>query len=117
MQRMAAKDVFFSSVRCLLHSYMGVSALYILLHLHIVIISVHACTVFSEFTPCNQPTCVLYHTMASKATRTEYEFVKTPSEEYFCPITFELLKDPRQTNSCCGHHLSREAAEQTRGRR
>ena len=91
---------------------MGVSALSIPLHLHIVIISVHACTVFSEFTPCNQTTCVLYHTMASKATRTEYEFVKTPSEKYFCPVTFELLKDPRQTNSCCGHHLSREAAEQ-----
>ena len=50
--------------------------------------------------------------MASKATQIEYDFVKTPSEKYFCPITFELLKDPRQTNSCCGHHLSREAAEQ-----
>ena len=32
-------------------------------------------------------------------------------EEYFCPVTFELLKDSRQTNSC-GNHLSREAAEQ-----
>ena len=51
-------------------------------------------------------------TMASKATQIEYDFVKTPPEEYFCPITFELLKDPRQTNSCCRHHLSREAAEQ-----
>ena len=46
------------------------------------------------------------------ATQTEYEFVEKPPEEFFCPVTFELLKDPRQTNSCCGHHLSRAAAEQ-----
>ena len=46
------------------------------------------------------------------ATETEYDFVETPPEEYFCPVTFELLKDPRQTNSCCGNHLSRAAAEQ-----
>ena len=46
------------------------------------------------------------------ATETEYDFVETPPEEYFCPVTFELLTDPRQTNSCCGNHLSREAAEQ-----
>ena len=50
--------------------------------------------------------------MASNTTQTEYDFVETPPEEYFCPVTFELLKDPRQTNSCCGHHLSRAAAEQ-----
>ena len=46
------------------------------------------------------------------ATKIEYDFVEKPSEEYFCPVTFELLKDPRQTNSCCGQHLSRVAAEQ-----
>ena len=45
--------------------------------------------------------------MASTAKQIEYDFVETPPEEYFCPITFELLKDPRQTNSCCGNHLSR----------
>ena len=50
--------------------------------------------------------------MASYATQREYDFVDPPSEEYFCPVTCELLKDPRQTNSCCGHHLSRAAAEQ-----
>ena len=30
---------------------------------------------------------------------------------YFCPVTFEFLKDPRQTNLCCGNHLSRATAE------
>ena len=50
--------------------------------------------------------------MASNAaTDTEYDFVKKPSQEYFCPVTFEILKDPRQMNSCCGNHLSRAVAE------
>ena len=43
---------------------------------------------------------------------TDYDFVETPPGEYLCPVTFEVLKDPRQTNSCCGNHLSRAAAEQ-----
>ena len=41
----------------------------------------------------------------------EYDFVEKPTQEYFCPITLELLKDPLQTSFCCGHHLSRAAAE------
>ena len=49
--------------------------------------------------------------MASNATDTEYDFVEKPSQEYFCPVTFEILKNPRQTNSCCGNHLSRAVAE------
>ena len=32
-------------------------------------------------------------------------FVERPSEDYFCPVTFELLVEPQLT-SCCGHHLS-----------
>ena len=47
---------------------------------------------------------------------TECEFVEKPSEEYLCPVTFELLKDPRQTNSCCGKHLSGAAAKQLEAR-
>ena len=51
--------------------------------------------------------------MASNANfKSEYEFVEKPSEEYFCPVTFELLIDPVQTNFCCGNHLSRAVAEQ-----
>ena len=41
----------------------------------------------------------------------EYDFLEKPGNEYFCPVTFELLKDPRQTNFCCGNHLSRATAE------
>ena len=42
----------------------------------------------------------------------EYEFVEKPSEEFFCPVTYEVLLDPVQTNLCCGNHLSRAVAEQ-----
>ena len=38
----------------------------------------------------------------------EYDFIEQPSQEYFCPVTFELLLHPDQT-TCCGHHISREA--------
>ena len=46
----------------------------------------------------------------------EYDFVEKPGNEYFCPVTFELLKDPRQTNFCCGNHLSRATAERLEGK-
>ena len=35
----------------------------------------------------------------------DYDFVEQPSEDFFCPVTFELLLDPHQT-MCCGNHLS-----------
>ena len=38
----------------------------------------------------------------------EYDFVEQPSQDYFCPVTFELLLHPEQT-SCSGHHISNEA--------
>ena len=41
----------------------------------------------------------------------EYDFVEKPGNEYFCPVTFQLLNDPRQTNFCCGNHLSLATAE------
>ena len=50
--------------------------------------------------------------MASYADGNEYDFVEEPSQDYFCPVTLELLTDPRQTSECCGKHLSRAAAEQ-----
>ena len=39
----------------------------------------------------------------------EYDFVEELSQDYLCPVTLELLRDPQQT-TCCGHHLSVEAA-------
>ena len=35
----------------------------------------------------------------------DYDFVEEPPREYFCPVTFEVLSDPKQTE-CCGHLLS-----------
>ena len=39
----------------------------------------------------------------------EYPFVEQPSEDFFCPVTLGLLLQPHLT-SCCGKHLSQEAA-------
>ena len=35
----------------------------------------------------------------------EFDFIERPSEDFFCPVTLELLLDPHQTR-CCGNHLS-----------
>ena len=35
-------------------------------------------------------------------------FLETPEDEYFCPVTFNLLLKPNLT-SCCGNHISDEA--------
>ena len=40
----------------------------------------------------------------------EFDFVEPPAEEFFCPVTFELLLNPHQT-TCCGHHLSEKAVD------
>ena len=45
--------------------------------------------------------------MASR--KTEYDFLERPSQDFFCPVSLELLLEPQLT-SCCGHHLSIEAA-------
>ena len=37
----------------------------------------------------------------------EFDFVERPSEDFFCPVTFELLLEPHQT-TCCGNHLSKK---------
>ena len=38
----------------------------------------------------------------------DYNFVEKPPEEFFCPVTFEVLREPFQT-LCCGKHLSQQA--------
>ena len=40
----------------------------------------------------------------------EYDFIERPSQDFFCPVSLELLLEPQLT-SCCGHHLSLEVAE------
>ena len=42
------------------------------------------------------------------ATESDYDFVEKPSEDFFCPVTFDLLQEPHQT-LCCGNHLSQKA--------
>ena len=49
--------------------------------------------------------------MASRRASFTYDFLEKPPDEYLCPVTFEILKDPQQTNFCCGEHLSRVAAD------
>ena len=43
------------------------------------------------------------------ADQRDYDFVEQPSQDFFCPVTLELLSEPQLT-SCCGHHLSLEAS-------
>ena len=37
----------------------------------------------------------------------DFDFVERPSQDFFCPVSLELLLEPQLT-SCCGHHLSIE---------
>ena len=39
----------------------------------------------------------------------DYQFVEQPSQDFFCPVTCGLLLQPHLT-SCCGNHISQEAA-------
>ena len=39
----------------------------------------------------------------------DYDFVEQPSQDFFCPVTMELVMEPQQT-SCCGNHVSPEAS-------
>ena len=39
----------------------------------------------------------------------DFDFVEWPSQDFFCPVSLELLLEPQQT-SCCGDHLSLEAS-------
>ena len=39
----------------------------------------------------------------------DYPFAEQPSDDFFCPVTMGLLLQPHLT-SCCGKHLSQEAA-------
>ena len=46
----------------------------------------------------------------SQETGQEYDFVEKPDDDYYCPVSSELLLEPQQT-SCCGHHISQEAID------
>lgn len=40
--------------------------------------------------------------------RKDLQFIEIPTEDFFCPVTFELLQQPQLT-LCCGNHLSADA--------
>ena len=43
-----------------------------------------------------------------------YEFLKPPPDDYFCPVSLELLVAANQT-TCCGSHLSEDIASKLEG--
>ena len=51
----------------------------------------------------------LYSNNQPSTVEGDFDFVERPSQDFFCPVSFELLLEPQLT-SCCGHHLSQEAA-------
>ena len=44
----------------------------------------------------------------STRTQPEYDFVEQPSQDFFCPVTFELLTEPHLI-ICCRIHFSQDA--------
>ena len=72
-----------------------------LTHLHHVCGGVHTC--ISHFRATSSPK------QLKPSSEEDYLFVKQPSKDYFCPVTFGLLLQPHLT-SCCGNHISQEAA-------
>ena len=41
----------------------------------------------------------------------KFNFSENPPQEYFCPVSFDLLVSAKQT-SCCGKHLSQNVADE-----
>ena len=39
----------------------------------------------------------------------DFDFVKKPDQDLYCPVTLEILLEPHQTD-CCGQHISEKAA-------
>ena len=48
------------------------------------------------------------------ATDSDYDFVEKPSEDFFCPVTLDFLREPHQM-LCCGNHLSPVAVTRLQG--
>ena len=44
----------------------------------------------------------------------EYPFVEEPSQEFYCPVMYDLLLQPHRT-SCCGNNLSKIAVKRIKG--
>ena len=53
--------------------------------------------------------CIL--TVYRQTSEEDFAFVEDPDEDFLCPVTMGLLLQPHLT-TCCGKHLSQEAAKQ-----
>ena len=40
----------------------------------------------------------------------DYDFVEQPDQDFYCPVSLEILLEPQQTD-CCGQHISQKAAD------
>ena len=49
------------------------------------------------------------HTSREDASQ-DYDFVEQPDQDFYCPVSLEILLEPHQT-LCCGQHISQEAAD------
>ena len=49
------------------------------------------------------------HTSREDASQ-DYDFVEQPDQDFYCPVSLEILLEPQQTY-CCGQHISRKAAD------
>ena len=45
----------------------------------------------------------------NQGNKQDYDFVEQPDQDFYCPVSLEILLEPHQT-LCCGHHISQEAA-------
>ena len=45
----------------------------------------------------------------------EYDFLEEPPQEFFCPVSFDVLLEPYQTQ-CCGNHFSQDAYRRLQGK-
>ncbi len=59
--------------------------------------------------PDQSPPHVVQEPPTNEIAELDYDFVEQPDQDYFCPVSLELLVEPHQT-SCCGHHISQQAA-------
>ncbi|XP_064404943.1 TNF receptor-associated factor 5-like isoform X1 [Halichondria panicea] len=59
--------------------------------------------------PDQSPPHVVQEPPTNETAELDYDFVEQPDQDYFCPVSLELLVEPHQT-SCCGHHVSQQAA-------
>ena len=49
------------------------------------------------------------HTSREVASQ-DYDFVEQPDQDFYCPVSLEILLEPQQTD-CCGQHISQKAAD------